>query len=370
MTWLTFQLTGSSTWVGVVVACRIAPIALLAIPMGSIADRFSRRNIVIWSHACLTAVTAVMAVLGFAESLTPLALAVFGALGATGIAWTLPAWHALYPSSVPEELISPAVGAHTVAAAMAGTVGPLIAGGVIAWWGPAVAILINALTYVPVIFAASRIKSPEAMTPAGRTTTEGVTAARLMRTLMRPGQMWVFACVVVATAQAVSMQTVLPDHVDALFGSAGRYGALLGVFGFGAVAGALARGRLSRHLPSEWSVPALLTLLGCALALFAGITAIGTMALVLFGAGFAAQAALTTLEADTQVRADATSRGRTMSLYVVVQLATGAGAAILAGRVATEVGVGTAMRVVGLFGVACAIAVWVLRPRNQRLAGS
>src|SRR5438094_2140849 len=51
--WLVYQLTGSKLLLGVVTAVNSAPMLLLSIWGGSIADRHSKRNIVLWTQAAM-----------------------------------------------------------------------------------------------------------------------------------------------------------------------------------------------------------------------------------------------------------------------------------------------------------------------------
>jgi len=60
---LVYQLTGSSAWVGISLALSFAPMFLVGVPAGAMADRFDRRTVLIRSEIALTVALAVFALL-------------------------------------------------------------------------------------------------------------------------------------------------------------------------------------------------------------------------------------------------------------------------------------------------------------------
>ena len=54
--WELYERTGDPWALGLVGVVQVAPALVLMLPAGSIADRFSRRNVAIWTHAVLIVV--------------------------------------------------------------------------------------------------------------------------------------------------------------------------------------------------------------------------------------------------------------------------------------------------------------------------
>jgi MFS family permease len=129
--WEIYERTGSAMalgWVGLVQA---APIILLALPFGQLADRFDRRRLVIIGMLLSVASSAALAYLSFTNG--PVG-AFFGVLfvGAIGRALNWPAMSALMPTLVPREVFGNAVTWNSARFQVASVAGPALGGLLIA----------------------------------------------------------------------------------------------------------------------------------------------------------------------------------------------------------------------------------------------
>jgi len=130
--WDLYQRTRNAlclAWVGLVSA---APIILLALPAGHIADRFDRRRIMITMQLLTTSCALGLGILSFHPG--PL-WAIYSILfmSAVGKAIGWPARSALVPSLVPTEIFSNAIAWNTTAFETAAMAGPALGGILIAW---------------------------------------------------------------------------------------------------------------------------------------------------------------------------------------------------------------------------------------------
>ncbi|HET9079806.1 MAG TPA: MFS transporter [Trebonia sp.] len=142
---LVYQRTGSALWAGVTSAARIVPM-LVAGPFGGIvADRFSRRRVMV---ACdLTRLALMLALALVAAWHLPVVLApVLAALATAAAAPSLPAAAGVTPRLVPDADLPGANAARSVFTAAAVILGPGL-GGVLLLVSPALAFVINAATF-------------------------------------------------------------------------------------------------------------------------------------------------------------------------------------------------------------------------------
>jgi MFS family permease len=121
------------SYVGLVQA---APVILLALPAGHIADRFDRRRVVMVTQAIAVICSVALAALSHAHGSV---LAMYGVLllGAIGGAAGSPARSALLPEVVPQEVFSNAVTWNSSFFQVASVLGPALAGLVILFSLPA-----------------------------------------------------------------------------------------------------------------------------------------------------------------------------------------------------------------------------------------
>ena len=143
---------GGGTGIGLVMAARILPVVLALPVAGVVADRLGSRRVMLASDAvrCLTQLLFAAALLGSPGLWT---LVVLGAVqGAAEGAFT-PALGAVIPRVAPAGRLTDANALLGVARSTTGVAGPALAGILIAATGPAVVLVVDALTYA-VCFAA------------------------------------------------------------------------------------------------------------------------------------------------------------------------------------------------------------------------
>jgi MFS family permease len=126
--WLIYDLTGSALALGLIGLVQFIPPLALSLIAGQVIDRYSRKFILIYCYIVEFAVSATLLVLAvFAD---PPVQLIFGLLLVNAIARTFeaPALQSLVPSTVPREILMPAVSAHASAGKMSQLIGPAIGG--------------------------------------------------------------------------------------------------------------------------------------------------------------------------------------------------------------------------------------------------
>ncbi len=136
-------LTGSGMWVAALLIADFLPIVLIGFLLGPLADRLSRRWLMIASDLVRFGVFAVAPFVDTAEGLIVVA-------AITGIAtgFFFPAANAAIPNLVPGKDLANANSLTVTVDTLAMTVGPILAAMLYAAWGPDVPYVVNAVTFL------------------------------------------------------------------------------------------------------------------------------------------------------------------------------------------------------------------------------
>jgi MFS family permease len=147
------ELTGSNTWVGAGAMAGLLPSTLLTPFAGLLADRVSRRLILI-----VTQIGQMIFAFGFfglylADVLTPWRMLALLAGNGLVSGFQVAAWQSFVPTLVPRESLVDAVRLNSVQFQAARAIGPGIGALAVGVLGIGTAFFLNAITFVPVILA-------------------------------------------------------------------------------------------------------------------------------------------------------------------------------------------------------------------------
>lgn len=235
--------------IGMLGVAQTLPFLLLAIPIGLLADRNSRRRLMIAAEG-LRALTlfGLLAATALGQLSIPL-LAVLGFLGAVGTVGFSVAAPALVPALVPREALAQANGRLELARSAAYAGGPALAGALVAWAGGPTAFLLAAVLSVSAVVLLLRLSEPSRVAPPARhPLLELRDGARfvwdqpLLRPMLLTGVAWNISWFVL---QAV----YVPYAVRVLGLGASAVGFTLACYGGGMVTGALLARRVVAAMP-------------------------------------------------------------------------------------------------------------------------
>lgn len=164
--WLTFELTDSAVWVGLMVTAEAIPAVLLAPFAGVFADRFDRLFLARLTQTGLMLIATALCVVTFLGVVSIYILVATMILNGVVTAFWQPVRMSLVPGLVPREDLSQAIGFHSVMFNLARFAGPALAGITIKLWGAAPAFAINAVSYAVflAVFFYIRILYPDVPT--------------------------------------------------------------------------------------------------------------------------------------------------------------------------------------------------------------
>jgi len=143
--WEVFVRTQSAAALGLTGLVQFLPIALLALPAGQAADRFSRKRLFLLAQALMTTASIGLSLVSYFAAPVPLIYALLLLVG-IGRAFSAPARWSLMPQLVPRGALANAVTWNSSGWQVASMCGPTLGGFIIAWTGrPASVYAITAL---------------------------------------------------------------------------------------------------------------------------------------------------------------------------------------------------------------------------------
>ena len=238
--WLVYQLTGSKALLGTVAAVGSLPMLLLSVWGGSVADRHSKRTVVIFAQTGMMLLAFMFAALVGSGYIQPWHILVLSALGGVAMAFDMPARQSFMVEMTSREDLMNAVSLNSSIVNGARVVGPAVAGFFMAHVGMTWCFLLNGLSFIAVIVGLLLMRLPRFVPPAepastGRHVLEGfayVAGHRRIRILLLLfGVVGIFGW---------SYSVLLPAYaMDILHVGEGGYSALLSANGLGALLGAL-----------------------------------------------------------------------------------------------------------------------------------
>jgi MFS family permease len=314
--WLVLSLTHSSTWLGVVVALQTLPVLILGPYGGVIADRVDKRKLMIVLQSAMGVQALALGLLTVSGVVTVWEIGVLAALLGLNNAFENPARQSFMLELVGPEHLRNAVSLNSVLVNVARTIGPAVAGVLIATVGDGVCFLVNAGSFVAVVASLitmeRRTLSPTQPTPRARgQLREGLRYVRTTPQLAVP-----LIMMGVAGCLTYEFQVTLPVMADrGLNVGATGFGFMTASMGLGAVVGGLmvaARGKTGLR-------PLVLAASGFAVAMTMATLA-PDLALELVALAFAGAASISfmsTGNSTLQLNSAPEMRGRVMSLWFV-----------------------------------------------------
>lgn len=365
---LVFQLTSSPVYLGYVGFAAGVPAWLFTLYGGVVADRVSRRTLLLITQTTMMLLAFALAALVFAGLVQPwqiVALA-FG-LGIAN-AFDAPARLAFVSELVEREDLTNAIALNSTMFNLATATGPAIAGLAYALIGPAWCFMLNGLSFLAVIAALLRMRivpRPHAPRRASawtelRAGMRYLAAQKAVRTLI--------ALVGATSLFGISFATLFPAWaVDVLGGDATTNGLLLSARGLGSLLGALAIASLGRFdykgrllTAGTFAFPALLLI-------FALVHWLPLALIVLVGVGVAAIMVMNLANALVQTLVPDDLRGRVMSVYSMTFFGLMPLGALWIGAVAEYASPALAV-ILGALALFCVAALaWLFAPRIRTL---
>lgn len=369
--WLVYRLTGSAALLGTVGFATQIPVFLLGPIAGSYADRINRRQLLLVTQSSMMVLALALAVLTLTDRVAVWHLFVLGALLGVANAFDIPGRQVFVFEIVGRADLVNAIALNSSMVNGARIVGPAVAGLLVAAVGEGWCFLLNAVSYVAVIWGLLLVRPrPADLRPHASALQAAVEGVRYVaRTAPVRALLILLGIVSLAGMPFTVLMPLIADGV--LHAGASGYGTLMAASGVGALGGALALAarRTIRGL-GTW-VAAGCAAFGLSLALFASARNIWLAGVLLVAAGFSMMVQMASSNTLIQSMVPNELRGRVMSVYSMMFMGMAPIGALLAGVVAGPLGPSLT---VGVGGALCMLAAIlfarrlpVLRPEARRL---
>jgi MFS family permease len=372
MGWLVLELTGDPLLIGVVVAAQFTPVLLLGLFGGLVADGLPKRRTMLITQVISLGLALVLFGLAFSGVVEVWHLIVVAiGIGLTN-AVEMPVRQAFAIEMVDRRNIANAVALNSAIFNIARIIGPALAGVVIGVADLSVVFLVNALSYLGMIWALTLIRSSEMTIPApfARPRTMRAVAEVLGEGLAYIRQTELVRSVIVALAVVatfgMNFQVVIPPLARDVL--------LIGPTGFGFLRAASGLGSLAAAatIAIRGARPAFIGFgalgLGLALVLLGVSRAYPVSLLAMFIAGFGAIALAATVNTTIQLAVPDQLRGRVMSVYTTVFAGSAPLGGLLMGGLASSIGVASAIAIGGVASGATGIGVLIWLRRRASVA--
>lgn len=233
--WAMTSITDSPTLVGLVQTSWAVPGFVLALHAGAFADMVERRRLIALTQVLALVIAAGLGVLEVTGNLGVTTLLVGTFLESVALTIAAPAFMALTPQLVGTEYLSQAFGLDSVSRNIAQSVGPALAGAVIAFTSPGAVFVLNAVSFVGILLVVKKLPAfsvhVDSAEKINRVILGGI--KHVVHTSNLRNIAFRLALMFAATA---SLNAILPVVAkDSLNVDASGFGILAGALGVGAV---------------------------------------------------------------------------------------------------------------------------------------
>jgi MFS family permease len=317
--WLVYQLTGSKMLLGVVAAVGSAPMMLFSILGGSVADRHSKRNIILITQISMMIFAFVFAALVWTGQIRTWQIMVLAALGGLAMAFDMPARQSFMVEMTSREDLINAISLNSSIVNAARVLGPSMAGILMVRTGMAMCFFLNGLSYLAVIAGLRLMRLPKHVQPA-RSGSAWEHAWEGFVYVWQRRQMWnilvLFAIVgIFGWSYAILMPAFARDELRV---GEGQYSLLLSANGVGALLGALTVASIGKQVDRRVLVFGGLGVFSASLGCLALIRSY-PLALIFMGiGGWGMLLFFSTTNTLLQTCASDSMRGRVMGIWALV----------------------------------------------------
>jgi len=314
--YLIYQLTKSPAYLGYVSFASGLPTWIFTLYAGAIADRVSRRTLLVITQSAMMVVATILAVLTFTNLIQVWQILILSFLMGVCNAFDAPARQAFVLEMIEREDMTNAIALNSTMFNLAVVVGPALGGLIYAWVGPGWCFSINAISFIAVIVALLLMNlKPFIPIKTDKSTFSDVRDG-LKYVLNHPSVKMLITNLFFITIFGLGIATLIPAWtVEVLGGGAATNGFLMAARGFGSLIGALmiaSLGRIRFH-GKIWSISSLL--LPITMIIFAYMRLLIPSMLAMAAMGFTFMMIVNLSNSMVQIRIADEMRGRVMGVF-------------------------------------------------------
>jgi MFS family permease len=369
--WLMYELTDSAVQLGLVRGVQALPVLLLSPVAGTVADRYSRKRLVIVAQTLDGLMFGAIALLIFTGQIQPWHVYVTAFSMAIVQTFQQPSRAAMVADAVPPDHLINAIGLNSVVFNVARSVGPAIAGLLIAMFGTAGAYTAQAAFYLFATVWTAQLRLGEGSHSSARGhTRHGVSFAQSVlegwkfswkNETVRTGLL----ITMFASFFIIPFTTLLPVFARDLLGiGATGQGLLLTAMGVGALCSAVLMASLGDRLPRGIFMLGGVTLYGISVIAFAASPWFEVSLVLMAIVGISHVSSHGLVQTVIQTYSPSELRGRTMAVFQMSHVVLTLGS-MLIGVLAALVGARWAVALMGAAGALAIVAIHIALPRAR-----
>ena len=365
--YLIYQLTGSPVYLGLVGFIGGLPAWLFTLFGGVVADRISRRNLMVITQSAMLVLAFILAGLTFTAKVQPWHILILAFLLGVANAFDAPARVAFVNELVNREDMTNAIALNSTMFNIAAVVGPSVAGLTYAAFGPAWCFTINGISFIAVIVALLFMRIKPIISAVKTTTVFAELREGLQYVFSHSLILSLIGSIGVVSIFGIGMMTLLPAWAkDILHGDVTTNGVLVSARATGSLISALMLAYLgSRRFRGRlWTVGSFF--MPVMLFIFAWIRWLPLSLVALVGVGWSFMMIMNNSNAMIQSQVPDNLRGRVMSVYTLVFFGSMPLGSLYAGTLAQKAGEPlTVMTGAGVL-LVLAVVAWFFLPRIRR----
>ncbi|HEV8191473.1 MAG TPA: MFS transporter [Ktedonobacterales bacterium] len=371
--WLVLTLDPNPLALGIVGALQFGPLLVLAPFGGAIADRWPRRNVLVATQVSAGLLAFILWILTATGLVALWHVFVLALLLGIVNAVDMPTRQAFVSEMVPRKRLLNAISLNSAQFNASRVLGPGLAGGLIALFGVPPLFVLNALSYVAVIFGLLMMHTDELVPFTHAEMGHGMARFRaigdgMRYVLAKPRLRVTFLLVAVAGTLGFNFNVLLPlEATQVLHQGPAIFGLLTSALGIGALLGAL---RLAKRggEPTNRILTVTSVAFGALLASLAFTPTVALTLLALIALGFAMSSFGASANTRMQISSPPELRGRVMSLYTMVFVGTTPIGNLIVGIAAAQASVGAAFLIAGVPTLAAGLLAGFLWHRQAQRA--
>jgi MFS family permease len=355
--WLMTTLSTSPVMVALVQTASTLPVFLLGLPSGALADILDRRRYFAVTQLWVSLNALVLALLSVSGMLTANTLLLLTFSNGIGLAMRWPVFAAIVPQIVPRAELPAALALNGIAMNLSRVVGPMLAGGLLAAFSPAVVFVLNTLLAAAAFWLILRWKSQPRISTLPGERFVGAMRTGLAFAMQSPRLKIILLRIFLFFLQSTALVALLPLIARRLHGGgAGTFTVMLSCVGAGAIVAALYFPRWRQRFDRDRFVrvgTVTHAVLSCLIVLVPEIW-VALPAMVLIGMAWISVANSLTVAA--QVAMPDWVRARGMSIYQMGLMGGAAAGSLVWGQVASMLDTRSAVLLAAAFGLAVLLA--------------
>ncbi len=365
---LIYDLTHSPAYLGLVGFASGIPTWIFMLYGGVIADRFSKRKILMITQSIMMLLAGILAVLAFTHLVQPWHIILLAFLLGTTNAFDAPSRVSFVNELVDKPDLTNAIALNSTMFNTATATGPAIAGITYAIAGPAWCFTVNALSFIGVLIALRKMKLKEQVIQVSGKSAFADIKEGLKYIAKQPIVRIIFLLVASMSLFGLSFATLLPAwSVKILGGDSATNGFLQSARGAGALASALFIASLGRFkykgkLLTIGSIAFPLLML-----LFSFINIIPLSLIVIFTIGSALILTMNIANSLVQTLVPDILRGRVMGVYTLTFFGLLPIGSLLMGILAEHLGEAEAIMICAVITMGVSIFIFFLVPSIRKL---